>query len=478
MSPQVESSTHTSPKVSVVIPAYNEELLIGKTLETLKQQDYAHPYEIVVCDNNSTDRTGEIAMSMGAKVVVEKNKGTRFAYDRGMRESSGDLILVTNADTRLPKNWISSIVKAYEDPNVVGVGTKVKFYGAPKYVNALLQSMQVLNPKQAMWGVSLSCRRSVYEKVGGFNHGVNTNEDAVFTLLIEKFGKVKILQDVVVEMDGRRFSGGPISSAKYWLKGYGLNSLYIQLNYLMRGEIKTLIRDFGDVRSSVFGQGEQVQIAVIVPASNDQATITQVLNSLQQQNFNYRFKVYVLDNFSIDLSLAIAKVFPEVQVVTYPKIYNFGQRMAQLLREINSPVVAFTTASAILPPDWLQTIYTEFNKERKQKLQIATGPYVSDQMKMISSITQQPLDKLSGKFEFCNCAMDLSTARRLISNKSRDLETLIEEVEKTVLAGEFEIHHSLDLKTFYHDTKPINTFITKSSDSILHTLKKIVKPLT
>ncbi len=478
MTSNAETATNTPPKVSVVIPAYNEELLIGQTLETLKQQDYPYPFEIVVCDNNSTDRTGEIATSMGAKVVVEKTKGTRFAYDKGMKESSGDIILVTNADTRLPKNWISKILQAYEDPEVVGVGTYVKFYNAPGYVDKFFALMRFLNPKDALWGPSMSCRRWVYDKVGGFNHGVNTNEDAIFSLLIEKFGKVKVLHDVYVEMDGRRFNNGFTNSIKQWAKSYGLNSIYIQANYFLTGEIKSWVRDFGDFRSTVFGHGEQIQIAIVIPVNNDQATITQVLNSLQKQTFNHRFKVYVLDNFSVDLSLAIAKVFPEVQVITYPKIYNLAQRMTELLKEINSPVVAFTTAGSILPIDWLEQIYTEFNKERKDKLQIATGPYVSDQMKIISSITQQPLDKLTSKFEFQNCAMDIATARRLIGNKNRDLETLINDVEKTVLAGDFEIHHSLDLKASYHDTKPINTFFAKSSDTILHTLKKIVKPLT
>lgn len=296
---QVYNMSSHSPTVSVVIPAYNEELVLSKTLETVFAQDYPGKFEVVVSNNNSTDRTAEIAQQAGARVVTEPRKGTRFAYDRGMKESTGELILVTNADVRLPSNWISRIVETYADPEVVGVGTRVKFYDAPRWINTFLDiANNKLNPKKAMWGVSLSCRRWVYEQVGGFDHGVNTNEDAVFTLLIEKFGVVRILDDVVVEMDGRRFNNGFASAVREWAKSYGLNSLFLQASFLTTGNISTLVRDFGDYRSSVFGKGEDVQIAVIVPTGNDQTHIAQVLSSLEGQDFQQRFKVYVLDNFS------------------------------------------------------------------------------------------------------------------------------------------------------------------------------------
>jgi len=108
-------SKNSQPKVSVVIPAYNEEVLLPSTLNSLKNQDYQDIYEVIICDNNSTDKTASIAKRFGAKVVMEKRKGTSYAYDTGMRAASGELILVTNADTLLPYNWISSIVKAYDN---------------------------------------------------------------------------------------------------------------------------------------------------------------------------------------------------------------------------------------------------------------------------------------------------------------------------------------------------------------------------
>jgi len=239
----------TNLKVSVVIPAYNEEDLLPFTLNSLKNQDFKDHVEIVVCDNNSTDKTSQIAKKFGAKVVFEKQKGTSYAYDTGMRAASGDLILVTNADTLLPSNWISQIVNAYKsNPDIVAVGTKVEFYNAPAWVNAMLKTLDLVNPVKAMWGVSMSCRRDAFYQVGGFQQGVNTNEDAIFTLKIKKYGRFKRLNNVVVQMDGRRFNNGFLNAIKAWTDGFGWNALSILINYSFKGSLEGKIKDFEDFR--------------------------------------------------------------------------------------------------------------------------------------------------------------------------------------------------------------------------------------
>lgn len=236
-------------EVSVVIPAYNEEDLLPFTLNSLKNQDYKKNFEIIVCDNNSKDKTASIAKNMGAKVVIEKHKGTSYAYDTGMRAASGDLILVTNADTLLPSNWISEIVKAYNsDSELVAVGTKVEFYNAPKWVNIMLKTLDLLNPVKAMWGVSMSCRRWAFYEVGGFQQGINTNEDAIFTLKIKKYGHFKRLNNVTVQMDGRRFNNGFFNAIKAWTNGFGVNALSILFNYSIKGTIEGAIKNFEDFR--------------------------------------------------------------------------------------------------------------------------------------------------------------------------------------------------------------------------------------
>lgn len=454
------------PFVSVVIPAYNEELNIAKTLETISHQDYTGKVEVVVCDNNSADRTSEIAAEHGARVVKEAQKGTRFAYDRAMRESKGEIIIATNADTLLPVNWISKIVAAYEDPEVVGVGTRVKFYNAPKWVNTYLNiANNKLNFKPAMWGVSLSCRRSVYEKVGGFNHGVNINEDAIFTLLIEKFGKVRILSDVVVEMDGRRFNKGTVSAVREWFKGYGLNSLYMQVNYVLTGEIKSLTTDFQDYRSQSFGKGEDAQIAVIIPTGNHQKQIANVLTTLEEQDVQFHYKIYVLDNFCVDQSLNIAKLFKNVSIVKYPQIYNFGDKVSKLIREINEPVVALTTPEADLPTDWLNTIYTYFDKNKDCVL---SGPYINYNSDFVTKVAKQPLENLTNKFEFRNLALSAPKAKELFKFRGEESE-VVEQIRKALNDSKIEIDYEPNFKSYFDGPGAL----TSSANVIKNTFRKL-----
>lgn len=443
----------SKPFVSIAIPAHNEELSIGKTLEDVFAQDYEGKFEVIVCDNNSTDRTAEIAEAAGAKVVTEKRKGTRFAYDAAMKAATGEIILATNADVHLPHNWISKIVAAYDDPHVVGVGTRVTFFNAPKWVNAFLDlSNNKLNPKPAMWGVSLSCRRSAYEQVGGFNHAVNTNEDAVFTLLIEKLGKVVILKDVVVEMDGRRFNQGFAKAVKEWTRSYGLNSLFIQASYLLKGEISTLTTDFGDYRSQVFGKGEEVQIAVVIPTGNDQIDIARVLTSLEHQDFMYRFKIYVLDNGSTDHTMAIAKTFKDVTVVSYPDLYNFGGKLARLLRSINAAVVAITAPQAFLPDDWLSQIYNAFNKDSDHKIDILTGPYTTIRN---AKITDKPLHRITTKLDPHNFAISAKVAKLIFTAKG-DQETVMHKFTEEVADRDLNIRYEPKFQATYLGEEPLD----------------------
>lgn len=107
-------------KVSVVIPAYNEERAIGKTVK-----DFSKPYvdEIIVVDNNSTDRTAKLAKKAGAKVILEKKQGYGFAIQRGLREASGDVIIITEADQTFRGNDMKKLLVFIEDADMV-VGTR------------------------------------------------------------------------------------------------------------------------------------------------------------------------------------------------------------------------------------------------------------------------------------------------------------------------------------------------------------------
>jgi glycosyltransferase involved in cell wall biosynthesis len=101
-------------KVSVVIPCYNEEEGIQHVIRSLpKSVD-----EVVVVDNNSTDRTAEVAASLGARVVAEKRKGYGAAYKAGLPAVTGDITVTLDGDGSYPTEQIEEVIDHLIDSNL------------------------------------------------------------------------------------------------------------------------------------------------------------------------------------------------------------------------------------------------------------------------------------------------------------------------------------------------------------------------
>lgn len=105
-------------KVSFVIPALNEEGIVGKTVQSIPVEEIeeaGYEVEIIVINNNSTDNTQKEAENAGATVFLEKNRGYGNAYKRGFSEASGDIIIMGDADGTYPleqsMNFINILVE-------------------------------------------------------------------------------------------------------------------------------------------------------------------------------------------------------------------------------------------------------------------------------------------------------------------------------------------------------------------------------
>ncbi len=102
--------------LSIVIPAHNEERLLRGCLEAIANQTVA-PDQVIVVDNNSTDRTAEIAASFPFVTVVhEPQQGIVYARNRGFGCSTSDIIGRIDADSILPPTWVATIKDYYDDP--------------------------------------------------------------------------------------------------------------------------------------------------------------------------------------------------------------------------------------------------------------------------------------------------------------------------------------------------------------------------
>lgn len=97
---------HKNHKISVVIPCYNEEGGIARVIPSLP--DFID--EIIVVDNNSSDRTADVAHSLGARVVSEKRQGYGCAYKAGLPSAQGDIIVTMDGDGTYPAHAISYLI--------------------------------------------------------------------------------------------------------------------------------------------------------------------------------------------------------------------------------------------------------------------------------------------------------------------------------------------------------------------------------
>jgi glycosyltransferase involved in cell wall biosynthesis len=110
------------PDVSVVIPAYNEENNICRTLSSLSNNSSSYKVEIIVINNNSTDKTQEILDKLGVKSFVQSMQGIAYARHMGLEQAKGRYQLCADADTLYPPDWIELMVQPMvTDKRIVGV---------------------------------------------------------------------------------------------------------------------------------------------------------------------------------------------------------------------------------------------------------------------------------------------------------------------------------------------------------------------
>ncbi|MBN1602066.1 MAG: glycosyltransferase [Chitinispirillaceae bacterium] len=190
------------PTVTVIIPAYNEELSIRACLESLNNQDYRGNFEIVVIDNASSDATASIAKSFSANVIYEAQRGYNFAIKRGFDEASGEIIACTDADSSVPKDWLTKLVKHFENPDVVGCGGVFRFADGPLWLRIIGEFGRC---NYHIAGANMAVRKSAYRKTGGFSSDVNQGADVDLDRRLRKIGTVVIDRKITTATSSRRF---------------------------------------------------------------------------------------------------------------------------------------------------------------------------------------------------------------------------------------------------------------------------------
>ena len=193
--------------ISIVIPALNEEHYLPKLIDCIKNQTYKD-LEIIVADSNSTDNTKKIAKKYGCKVV----KGGMPAVGRnnGAKAAKGKLLMFLDADVQVDKNFLKNAIGEFNNLKLDVAGCLIAPLGnnfIDKFFfwifNLWTTSTQFFYPNAS--GACILCRKSLHEKVNGFDDSIKLSEDMDFVKRCGKFGKFRILKKVRFYAAMRRF---------------------------------------------------------------------------------------------------------------------------------------------------------------------------------------------------------------------------------------------------------------------------------
>jgi glycosyltransferase involved in cell wall biosynthesis len=204
--------------ISIVIPAYNEELLLGAAIVALRDAGGAlqEPFEIIVADDGSTDRTAEVARAHGAIVVSATRRHIGATRNAGARAASGDLLVFVDADTIVPRDVLLAAVAAMREGHAVGGGAAARFdsndpWWGPPILVFVSWLMRVCG-----WaaGCFFFVRRDAFERVGGFDERYFASEEIHLSGALKKQGRFVILRQQVITSarKGRLFSLGRVTA--------------------------------------------------------------------------------------------------------------------------------------------------------------------------------------------------------------------------------------------------------------------------
>ena len=209
-------------KLTVIVPAYNEEAYLGATLESVgSAASYLRTrsevdVDIIVVDNNSDDGTAVVGRDKGATVVREPVQGVATARNTGARHADGDVLVFVDADVIVPPELLHEIHATMSDPACVGGAVDVDYRPRRFSMRLYLRAWRFLASLTGMaQGATQFCRRSVFEQAGGYDEGAWLGEDVDFYWGLKRFARasnrtVRFIRHTRVRPSSRRFDKWPI----------------------------------------------------------------------------------------------------------------------------------------------------------------------------------------------------------------------------------------------------------------------------
>lgn len=214
------------PKVSFIIPAYNEEAYLPRTITSIHDAARSADvtYEIIVVDDASDDRTSDVAREHGAIVHRVELRHIAAVRNAGARIATGDVLMFVDADTMMRPETFKAALNALDD-GAVGGGSSVHFDGKVMILYRLTIWIIVVAFRYIRWaaGCFIFCRREAFEATGGFDETYYASEEIWMSKALKQQGRFVILREHVIT-SGRKARLYPI-----W------QMLFICLKIIVRG---------------------------------------------------------------------------------------------------------------------------------------------------------------------------------------------------------------------------------------------------
>lgn len=183
-------------KFSIIVPVFNTSAYLERCIEALRSLDYpSSEYEILLVDNNSTDRSGEIlSKSTGVRVFKESKQGSYAARNHAVREAKGEFLAFTDSDCMPHRNWLRVIERVFEDPKrQIVLGTRLS--ESPNRLVRLIAEYESKKSERVFQSDStdvyhgftnnMGVRRSTFDQFGPFDE-ILRGADTLFTRRVVK----------------------------------------------------------------------------------------------------------------------------------------------------------------------------------------------------------------------------------------------------------------------------------------------------
>lgn len=199
------------PFVSIIIPAHNEEKTVIRAISSIVRNKYPrYKRQIVVVDDGSTDKTGELVKKYidrynvkNINLVRQKNKGKAAALNRGLKKhATGEVVMCLDSDSYLTRDGLKNASSYFQDEKVVAVSANVKIIPSGTFLN-LVQQMEylisyqmkraqtVFNIEYIIGGIGSTFRKSALKKVGYYD-GNTVTEDIDLTMKLLQLGNKNV----------------------------------------------------------------------------------------------------------------------------------------------------------------------------------------------------------------------------------------------------------------------------------------------